>query len=501
MSFLRFGMDGDRTKLLQTPSGLRRREAWADTLLARVWVSCGGRPCLEAKGCCCCFEGKEKIWIRQVMQTMFWQKELETMPRPQIKALQLERLKHAVSYADGNVEFYHKQLKEKGITADKIKTLSDVKYLPVTTKDDLRDHYPYGLFGAPLSSIVRMHASSGTTGKPIVVGYTRNDLEEWANTVARFCTAVGITKDDIVQIAFGYGLFTGALGLHYGLEKIGASVVPASSGNSQRQLMLMEDFGATALVATPSYAIYLSELANEQGLRERLKLRVGLFGSEGCTVEMRNRIEENFGILSSDNYGLSELGGPGVAGECHLRCGLHIAEDHYLPEIVDSQTLEPLPEGEDGELLITALTKEGLPMLRYRTKDITRLNYEPCACGRTHARMDKVKGRSDDMLIIKGVNVFPSQIESVLMTFPEIGAHYQLVIVRRNHLDQLEVKVEFVDASLLENYKRLLELQDKVREALRTVLQLDVKVTLMEPKALERFEGKAKRILDLRNQK
>jgi len=343
-----------------------------------------------------------------------------------------------------------------------------------------------------------MHASSGTTGKPIVVGYTRNDLDTWADQVARICTAVGVTDEDIIQISFGYGLFTGALGLHYGLEKIGASVVPASSGNTQRQLMLLEDFQVTGLVATPSYAMYMSELAREQGIRERLRLRVGLFGSEGCTPEMRTKIEENFGILSTDNYGMSELGGPGVSGECDLRCGLHFAEDHYLPEVVDSGTLLQKQPGEDGELLVTTLTKEAFPMIRYRTKDITRLNYEPCGCGRTHVRMDKVKGRSDDMLIIKGVNVFPSQIESVLMTIENIGAHYQLIIRRENHMDNLEVRVELVNGDLLERYKALERLQEQVKEQLRAVLQLDVKVTLVEPKSLERFEGKAKRIVDLR---
>ncbi|MFV0400079.1 MAG: phenylacetate--CoA ligase family protein [Oscillospiraceae bacterium] len=431
---------------------------------------------------------------------MFWQKDIETMNRKELEALQLERLKYIVDYADRNVEFYHRKFAEAGVSADKIRNLSDVQYLPVTTKDDLRDNYPYGLFAQPLKKIVRMHASSGTTGKPIVVGYTKRDLDQWADMVARFSVAVGITDDDIVQIAFGYGLFTGALGLHYGLEKIGCAVVPASSGNTQRQLMLLEDFQVTGLVATPSYASYLSELANEQGLRERLKLRVGLFGSEGCTPEMRTRIEENFGVISTDNYGLSELGGPGVSGECYLRRGLHFAEDHYLPEIIDPDTLESRPRGAEGELVVTALTKEGFPMIRYRTKDITKINYEPCECGRTGARMDKVKGRSDDMLIIKGVNVFPSQIESVLMTIPQLGSHYQLVLTRKNHLDRLEVKVEFTDLSLLENYKTMEALQESVREKLRSVLQLDVKITLVDPKTLERFEGKAKRILDLRNQ-
>ncbi|WRS28756.1 phenylacetate--CoA ligase [Oscillospiraceae bacterium MB08-C2-2] len=429
---------------------------------------------------------------------MFWQKDIETMPRAKLDALQLERLKWVVDYADRNVPFYHKKLAEMKVTADKIKSLSDVQYLPVTTKNDLRDTYPYGLFGKPMKNIVRMHASSGTTGKPIVVGYTRQDLENWADQVARICVAVGITEEDIVQISFGYGLFTGALGLHYGLEKIGAAIVPASSGNTQRQLMLMEDFGATALVSTPSYALYMSELVRERGLRDKLRLRTGLFGSEGCSNEMRSVIAENFGLMCTDNYGLTELNGPGVSGECLCHCGLHFAEDHFLPEIVDSETLAPKAPGEDGELLVTTLTKEGFPMIRYRTKDITRLNYEPCACGRTHVRMDKVKGRSDDMMIIKGVNVFPSQIESVLISVPNIGPHYQLVIRRENHLDNLEVVVEVTNGDLLERYKELEQLRETVRFQLKTVLQLDVKVSLAQPKTLERFEGKAKRIVDLR---
>lgn len=432
-------------------------------------------------------------------QTAFWQKDIETMNRKKLEELQLERLRWIIDYADRNVEFYHKRFAQAGITSEKIRSLKDVQHLPVTTKDDLRDNYPYRLFAQPLEKIVRMHASSGTTGKPIVVGYTQEDLDIWGDIVARFCTAVGITNKDIVQISFGYGLFTGALGLHYGLEKIGASIVPASSGNTQRQLMLLQDFNVTALVATPSYAMYMGELVNEQGLRDNMKLRVGLLGSEGCTPEMRTRIEQNFGLLSTDNYGLSELGGPGVSGECIYRDGLHFAEDHYLPEIVDPDTLESLDPAQDGELIVTTLTKQAFPMIRYRTKDITCLNYEPCPCGRTQVRMAKVKGRSDDMLIIKGVNVFPSQIESVLMTIPELGAHYQLVLSRKHHMDHLEIKVEFIDTSLLENYQKLQQLQNITREKLKSVLQLDVKVTLVDPKTLERFEGKAKRILDLRN--
>ncbi|HIZ56859.1 MAG TPA: phenylacetate--CoA ligase [Firmicutes bacterium] len=431
---------------------------------------------------------------------MMWQKDLETMSRKDIEALQLERLRFIVDYADKRVPFYHKKLEELGVTAEKIKTLSDVKYLPMTTKTDLRDHYPYGFFAVPMREIVRLHASSGTTGKPIVGGYTRNDLNNWADCVARVCTAAGITDEDIVQISFGYGMFTGALGLHYGLEKIGATVVPASSGNTERQLMMLQDFGVTGLVSTPSYAIYMSEVAREKGM-DGFKLKTGLFGSEGCTPEMRTKIEENFHLFATDNYGLTELGGPGVAGECEYRCGLHIAEDHYLAEIIDPDTLEPKAPGETGELVITTLTKEGVPMIRYRTKDISRIHYEPCRCGRTHARMEKVMGRTDDMLIIKGVNVFPSQIESVLMTIPNIGAHYQLIITRSSKfMDNLEVKVELINGDLLERYKELEQLREDIRAQLRSTLRLDVKVTLVEPKTLQRFEGKAKRILDLRNE-
>ena len=431
---------------------------------------------------------------------MFWQKKIETMSRKEIEKLQLERLKWTVDYADQNVEFYHKKFKELGLSAYKIKTLSDIQYFPYTTKDDLRDNYPYGLRAAKQKDIVRTHASSGTTGKPIVGLYTKNDLDNWADQVARLCVAVGITKHDVVQIAFGYGLFTGALGLHYGLEKIGCDVIPASSGNTARQIMLMQDLGVTALVATPSYAMYISEVAKDQGVKLD-KLKIGLFGSEGSTPEFARRIEENFGSLrATDNYGLTELNGPGVAGECSCRTGLHFAEDHFLPEIIDSKTLEVKPRGEEGELVVTTLTKEGQPMIRYRTKDITRISYEPCPCGRTHARMEKVKGRSDDMLKIKGVNVFPSQIESVLVTFPQIGAHYQLIIRRDDKCrDTLEIKVELIDGSLLERYKELEDLQHQIREKLREVLRLDVKVSLVQPKSLERFEGKAKRIVDLRN--
>ena len=432
---------------------------------------------------------------------MFFQKEIETMPREKIEELQLERLKNLVKYCSDNIPFYNKRLSEAGVTAEKIKTLSDIQYIPYTTKDDIRDTYPFGLFGQPMKNIVRIHASSGTTGKPTVVGYTKKDIDIWSDCMARLCMAAGASDEDIVQIAFGYGLFTGALGLHYGLEKIGATVIPTSSGNTEKQIMLMQDFGTTALVSTPSYAQYIGEIAREKGVIDKLKLRLGLFGSEGCTPEMRAQIESTLNIFATDNYGMSELMGPGVSGECHLRCGMHINEDHFIPEIIDSNTLSVLPRGATGELVITTLTKEGIPMLRYRTKDITTIDYEPCKCGRTFARMAKIMGRSDDMLKIRGVNVFPSQIESVLMTFNKIAPHYQLVVTRANFSDALEVKVELNDGSLLENYGALEALQNDIHHELKVVLGIDTKVSLVEHKSLERFQGKAKRIVDLRNNK
>lgn len=432
---------------------------------------------------------------------MFFQKDIETMKRSDIEALQLERLRWTVDYCERNIPFYRTRLQEAGVTADKIKCLSDIEHIPFTTKDDIRDTYPFGLFGKPMKDIVRIHASSGTTGKPTVVGYTKTDLDIWSDCVARLCAAVNVTDEDIIQIAFGYGLFTGALGLHYGLEKLGATVIPASSGNTQKQVMLIKDFGVTGLVATPSYALYMSEVARELGIsNEELRLKHGIFGSEGCTEEMRVQIEKGFNLFASDNYGMSELMGPGVSGECYVRQGMHINEDHFIPEIIDSKTCKVLDKGDTGELVITTITKEGIPMLRYRTKDISRLNYEPCKCGRTFARMDKIKGRSDDMLKIRGVNVFPSQIESVLVGMEHIGPHYQLVIRREGFMDTLEVQVELIDSSLLDRYGALEALQHQVKDNLKTVLGIDSKVSLIEPKTLERFQGKAKRIVDLRNQ-
>ena len=431
---------------------------------------------------------------------MFFQKYAETMSRKQIEEIQLNRLKWLGDYCCKNIPFYHDRLEKAGVTAEKIKTLDDIQYIPYTTKDDIRDNYPFGLFGQPIKNIVRIHASSGTTGKPTVVGYTKNDLDNWSDCMARLCMAAGATDEDIVQIAFGYGLFTGALGLHYGLEKIGATVVPTSSGNTEKQIMLMQDFQTTALVATPSYAQFIGETAKEMGVIDNLNLKLGLFGSEGCTEEMRNQVEKTLGLFATDNYGMSELMGPGVSGECHLRCGMHINEDHFIAEIIDPTTLEVLPRGSQGELVVTTLTKEGIPMLRYRTKDITKIDYEPCKCGRTFARMAKIMGRTDDMLKIRGVNVFPSQIESVLMGFDQIAPHYQLVITRENFSDRLEVKVELADGSLLENYAGLEQLRNLIHHNLKTVLGIDTKVSLVEHKSLERFQGKAKRIIDLRKQ-
>lgn len=431
---------------------------------------------------------------------MFFQKDIETMPRAELEKLQLEKLKKLAVYCYENVPMYRKKFDSAGLDPTRIKTLSDIQYIPYTTKADFRDNYPFDMFAVPMKKVLRLHASSGTTGKPTVVGYTKNDLDMWSDCMARLVVAAGATDEDIVQICFGYGLFTGALGLHYGLEKIGATVVPSSSGNTEKQVMLMKDFGTTALVATPSYALHIGEVAAEMGydLDRDLKLRLGLFGSEGCTQEMRQQIEKILHLFSTDNYGMSELIGPGVSGECDLRCGLHVNEDHFIPEIINPETGVVLPAGEQGELVITTLSKEALPVLRYCTKDITKLNYEQCECGRTHVRMDKPTGRSDDMLKIRGVNVFPSQIESVIMVIPQIAPYYELVIEREGNSDTLEVRVELVDASLLDSFSNLEALRKKIHHDLKTVLGIDTKVSLVEPKSIVRTAGKAKRIIDNR---
>jgi len=417
-----------------------------------------------------------------------------------MEELQLERLKTSVKMAYNNVPMYKRKFDEIGLKPEHILTLKDIEKIPFTTKNDLRDNYPYGLFAVPLKKIVRLHASSGTTGKPIVVGYTQKDMDNWTENIARLVVAAGGREEDVAQVVFGYGLFTGGFGLHYGLEKVGITVIPSSSGQSERQLMLMEDFGTTILVGTPSYALYLAEIADEMGIdKSKLKLRLGLFGGEGHTPEMRAEIEKRWGIKATENYGLSEIQGPGVSGECYCQCGMHINEDHFYPEIINSDTGEALDYGEKGEIVLTTLTKEGIPMLRYRTKDITFLNQERCECGRTTTRMNKVFGRTDDMLIIRGVNVFPSQIESVLVGMEGIGPHYQIIVTQKGYMDSIEVQVELIDGKLLEKFSELEKLEKKIRHELKIVLQIDAKVSLVEPKTLERSTGKAKRVIDLRN--
>ncbi|NLC38601.1 MAG: phenylacetate--CoA ligase [Clostridia bacterium] len=430
---------------------------------------------------------------------MIWDKRWECASRQEIREVQLSRLQETVGRVYERVPYYRKALDEAGVKPEDIRSLADVKKLPFTTKEALRDNYPFGLFAVPQQELIRIHASSGTTGKPTVVGYTRKDLETWSDLVARIVVQAGVTAKDTAQVAFGYGLFTGAFGLHYGLEKVGAAVVPTSSGNTERQIMLMQDFGVTALIATPSYALYMTEVAEKMGINPRdLPLKYGLFGSEPCTEEMRRELERRWGILATDNYGLSEIMGPGVSGECIYQDGMHIAEDHFLVEIIDPETGEPKDYGEEGEVVITTLTKEALPVLRYRTKDISLINPEPCRCGRTSFRMRKITGRTDDMLIIRGVNVFPSQIESVLVESEGLTPNYLLVVIRSGYLDQLEVQVEVREEWFTGRFRELEVLEKRIAQKLYTVLGLEAKVRLVEPHSLQRFEGKARRVKDLR---
>lgn len=426
--------------------------------------------------------------------------KIEQMSRDEMTALQTERLVKAVAYAYERVPLYKERFDEIGLKPDDIKGVGDITKIPFTVKTDLRDNYPYGLLAVPMTDIVRVHASSGTSGKPTVVAYTRDDLDMWSDCMARLIVAAGGNKDDIVQISFGYGLFTGALGLHQGFEKIGATVVPASSGNTERQVMLLKDLGVTALVATPSYGLYIAEVMDKLGItKDEMKLRIGLFGSEASSPEMHAELQERLGLIPTDNYGLSEIIGPGVSGECLSKCGMHINEDHFYPEIVDPNTLKPVADGEWGELVLTTLTKQGMPMMRYRTKDITRLLRERCECGRTLVRMDKIQGRSDDMLKIRGVNVFPSQIEGVLLNIPELGGgNYEITVTRDGHMDKLEIRVELRDTSLIDDFSALESLVGKIKHNLKTVLQIDAVVKLCEPLSLKRYEGKAKRVIDLR---
>lgn len=432
---------------------------------------------------------------------MIWAKE-ETLPRKEMDELQLARLQATVKIIYEKVPSYREKMLEADITPEDVKSLDDLKKLPFTNKKDLRDNYPFGLFTVPKKDLVRVHASSGTTGKPTVVGYTKKDLQTWTECVSRIAAMGGATEEDVAQICFGYGMFTGALGLHYGLENLGAIVCPTSSGNTQKQIMYMQDFETTLLVATPSYALHIGEVAQQMGVDPATDLKIGiaLVGGEGMTEPMRQEMYKIWGnkLKVTQNYGMSELIGPGVSGECLELCGMHINEDHFIPEIINPDTGEVLPPGEKGELVITCITKEALPLIRYRTKDITRLMYEPCICGRTSVRMENLSGRSDDMLIIRGVNVFPSQIEEVLLKVPEIGAHYEIMVDRKNHLDYMEIKVELADESLLDSYSKLGELEHKIKMSLRVVLGLDAMIKLVAPRSLQRFEGKAKRVTDLR---
>jgi phenylacetate-CoA ligase len=421
------------------------------------------------------------------------------MDRDGIRQVQGERLRETVEKVYFNVPYYRSKMQEAGLGPESIQSIDDIVKLPFTTKTDLRDNYPFGLFAVPMSEIVRVHASSGTTGKPTVVGYTRNDISTWSEVMARTLTSAGANRNDFIQVAYGYGLFTGGLGLHYGGEKIGASVIPISGGNTVRQIQLMHDFGSTVLACTPSYALFLAEAIQESGInRDDLKLRVGVFGAEPWTENMRREIEDKLRIKAIDIYGLSEVIGPGVASECTVQEGLHINEDHFYPEIIDPNTLKVLPAGSTGELVFTTITKEGLPLIRYRTRDLTRLTYDKCKCGRTMVRMEKCLGRSDDMLIIRGVNLFPSQVESVLLEMSEIKPHYLLIVDRVNNLDTLELKVEVDEAFFQDKISQLESLRQKLQNNLENSLGLGIKVTLVEPKIIERSEGKSKRVIDKR---
>lgn len=430
---------------------------------------------------------------------MYWNKDMECMPVEQRKKLQGERLQKLTRRVYELVPHYRKAFRETGISPENVRSTADLAHLPFTTKEDLRNTYPFGLFATPLKKTVRVHASSGTTGKPTVVGYTRQDIELWSEVMARTLTCAGTTEDDVVQIAYGYGLFTGGLGVHYGAEKVGATVVPISVGNTKRQIMLMEDFGTSVLACTPSYALHLADVLEEIPDRSRIRLRVGVFGAEPWTKQLAREIEKKLNIVAIDIFGLSEIIGPGVGSECLYNNGLHIFDDHFLPEIIDPKTGEQLPPGEEGELVVTTLTKEAFPLIRYRTRDITALYEEPCPCGRTHIRMGKIRGRTDDMLIIRGVNVFPSQIESVLLEMGHAEPHYLLVVDREGPMDRLEVWVEISEKLFADEVRRLETLEKNTQREIEGTLGIGVKVRLVEPRTIERSQGKAKRVIDKRD--
>lgn len=428
-----------------------------------------------------------------------WNPEYETMDRGALADLQLRRLQSTLAWVYERVPYYREALDARGVKPKDIRTLNDVRLLPLTDKAALRDTYPYGMFAVPLEQVVRVHSSSGTTGKPIVVGYTKGDLNTWSELTARVASAAGVTAADRVQMAFLYGMFTGGWGMHYGIERVGATVFPAGSGNTERQLMMMQDFGTTALVCTPSYALYIAEVAEKAGIDiPSLPLRVGLFGGEPSGEGMRDEIQKRLGILATDNYGLSEVMGPGVSGECEHQCGLHMAEDHFLFEVVHPETGEPVAEGEEGELIITTLTKEAFPVLRYRTHDLTVIDSGVCACGRTLARMRKVRARTDDMLIIRGVNVFPSQIEDALFQIEGIQPHYLIVVDREGAMDDLEVRIEVAGEIFSDVMSDMVAFTKRVAERIYSVIGLHAKVTLVEPGTIERTAGKARHVIDKR---
>ena len=434
------------------------------------------------------------------MTTLFWEEEIETLPRVGLESIQLRRLKHLVTRVYATVEPYRRKMDAAGIKPGDIQTLADLQKLPFTYKDDLRDNYPFGLFTVPLDDVVRVHASSGTTGKPTVVGYTKKDIDTWAGLMARALTCAGAHRGDMVHNAYGYGLFTGGLGAHYGAECLGATVIPVSGGNTKRQITIMQDFGSTVLLSTPSYALNLAEAMDAMGVDPAsLSLRVGIFGAEPWSENMREEVEKKLNIKAVDIYGLSEVIGPGVAMDClQTRGGMHVFEDHFLPEIIDPDTGEVLPPGEKGELVFTTLTKEAFPVIRYRTKDISRLFYEPCSCGRTLVRMEKVTGRTDDMLIIRGVNVFPSQIEHVLVGIEGVEPHYQIVVEREGNLDTMQVRVEVSEDIFSDEIRVLENLAKRIQNEIKDLLGVTCSVKLVEPKTIQRSEGKAQRVLDNR---
>ena len=429
---------------------------------------------------------------------MIWNETKECMSRDEMTHLQSARLVKLVDYVYHNVEFYRKKMQALDLMPGDIKGIEDITKLPFTTKDDLRDNYPFGLFAVPNSQIVRIHASSGTTGKATVVGYTRHDLDVWAECVARCLTMAGITKDDIVQVAYGYGLFTGGLGAHDGAQKIGSTVVPMSTGNSKKLTTMMVDFGATAIACTPSYLLHISEVLSDEGLLDKIKLKAAVCGAEPWTEKMRHEIETRLNIKAYDIYGLSEIMGPGVACDCDFHKGLHVCEDHFYPEVLNSATLTPVADGETGELAFTTLTKEGIPLIRYRTKDLTSIDHSPCECGRTSARISRFKGRVDDMLIIRGVNVFPSQIEAALVDVEEVTPHYMMIVDRVNNLDTLEVQVEIDPKFYTDEVRAIEALTKKIAHVIQQALGISAKVKIVEPQTLVRSQGKAVHVIDNR---